>query len=393
MLSKRIAVMSIERRIAGYYGLFFLSIGSVAPFAALWFESLNISSTMSGAIFAAPSVATVLFTIFIGSWADRLPDWRTAIIGCNWAVLIVLSWFLFRQGPWDVLIVWTLAGLFTRASAPIMDAAALNSTQKTGSDFGRIRSFGSIGFIVGVLAAGFLFDHFGARWFVAVTLAGVVGRLFAAHCLPPFRARREKTESANKSKTGMAVLRHPGILSVLVGSALISASHGFNNSFSVMHWTNVGISTGTASILWSVGVVAEVLLMWSFKSVAKQFSARKCLLVASAVCAARWFLAGTDPSLMQLFLLQALHAITFGVTFLATVNFIAKRVHEDHAAQAQSVYATLMTSFMALALWLSGVLYGQFAGQSYWAMSILALLGGACVAWSFCTDLEDLANT
>lgn len=369
-----------------------MSIGSVAPFAALWFESLNISSAMSGAIFAAPSVAIVLFTILIGSWADRLSDWRTAIICCNWAALIVFSWFLFRQGPWDVFIVWALAGLFTGASSPIMDAAALHSTSKSGSDFGRIRSFGSIGFIVGVMLAGLLFDHFGAKWFVVVLLSGVIGRILAAHALPAFRSDRITAIGVSTAGRGLAALRHPGILSVLLGSAFISASHSFNNAFSVLHWTNVGISTGMSSLLWSVSVIAEVALMWCFRSIAKKYSARKCLLVASVVCAVRWFLAGTDPSLAQLFLLQCLHSITFGVAFLATVNFIAKRIHEDHAAQAQSVFATLMTFLMALALWLSGLLYGYFAGQSYWAMSLLALVGGAFVAWSFRTDLEDPAS-
>jgi len=104
--------MSIEARLSTYYGLFFLSIGSVMPFAALWFDTQDISSTFSGLIFATPSIAIVLFTILIGGWADRLSDWRTAIIVCNWIVLTLFSWFLYRTGSWDILIVWTLAGLF-----------------------------------------------------------------------------------------------------------------------------------------------------------------------------------------------------------------------------------------------------------------------------------------
>lgn len=393
MLRPRISTLSVDTRIAGYYGMFFISIGTVAPFAALWLDSLNISPAMSGAIFAGPSIATVVLTIFIGGWADRLSDWRSAIILCNWIVLVVLSWLLFRQGPWDVLIVWTLAGLFTKAGMPIMDAAALHSTQKSGSDFARIRSFGSMGFIAGVLLAGALYEQSGTKWFVAVMLFTVFTRLLSAHALPRFRSVESHSQSSKAPTSGLAALRQPGILSVLVGAALISASHGFNNMFSVVHWTNVGISTSAASILWAVGVIAEVALMWYFKSVAKKFSARKCLLVASVVSAARWFLAGTDPSLPQLFVLQSLHSITFGLTFLAIVNFISRRVHENHAAQAQSAFTVIMTFLVGTATWLSGWLYGQFAGHSYWAMSILALLGGACVAWSFRSNLEDSAAT
>jgi len=404
--------MNIEARLSTYYGLFFLSIGSVMPFAALWFDTLDLSPVFSGAIFAAPSIAIVLFTVLIGGWADRLTDWRTAIIACNWLVLLLLSWFLYRTGSWDILIVWTLAGLFTFASGPIMDAASLSLTQKRNSDYARIRAFGSIGFIVGVLLAGVLFDKVGYQWFVAVLLVGAIARLCAAHALPHFRADtqsvtgnapvatatpgvKDTTDSALQSGSGVfagVVVVHPGILLVIVGAALINASHSFNNIFAVLHWTQSGISTNMASILWSIGVIAEVILMWYFRSVAQKFSARKCLLFAAIVCSARWFLTGTEPGIVQLCILQSLHAITFGLSFLACVNFIARRVHEDNAAQAQSVSATLVTFFMGIATWLSGWLYSQFAGQSYWVMAAMALIGGICIALSFISDLEDPVN-
>jgi len=231
---------------------------------------------MSGVIFAAPSVVTVLFTVFIGWWADRLRDWRSAIITCNWIVLIVVCWILFGQGPWDLLFIWAVSGLFTRASGPIMDAAALYSTQQRDSDYGRIRSFGSIGFVVGVLVAGWVFERFGISWFVAVLLLSAVFRVLAAHMLPTFRTDKLLQKKSVTLVSGMIVLRQSGILLVLAGSALINASHGFINVFSVMHWTNAGISTSVAGVLWSVGVVAEVALMWCYKDVAKKFSARKC---------------------------------------------------------------------------------------------------------------------
>ena len=381
--------LSTESRLSSYYGLFFLAIGSFAPFSAVWFDSLKISPTMTGAIFAAPAIATVMFTVFIGQWADRLSDWRTAIITCNWIVLIVGCWLIFRQGPWDLLFVWTVAGLFTRAAGPIVDAAALNSTQKSGSDYGRIRSFGSMGFIAGVLLAGLIFDHFGIQWFVAVLLLSAVARVIGAHMLPRFKTDNAITVETVNSISGSMVFGHSGIFLVLLGSALINASHGFNNVFSIMHWTKIGFSTTIASVLWTVSVIAEVALMWRFKSIAKKFSARKCLLLASVVSTFRWFFAGTDLTLIQLLFLQSLHSITFGLTFLATVNFIGKRVHENHAAQAQSVYAMLTTLFLGLSGWVSGWLYTEFTGQAYWAMSGLALMGGAAIAWSFKTDLDD----
>jgi len=67
-------------------------------------------------------------------------------------------------------------------------------------------------------------------------------------------------------------------------------------------------------------------------------------------------------------------------------------VHEDNAAQAQSVSAMLVTLFMGVAAWLSGWLYALFAGLSYWAMAVMAVMGGVCVMFSFASDLEDSVN-
>lgn len=406
--------MNVEVRLSTYYGLFFLSIGSAMPFAALWLDTLGNTPAFSGVIFAAPSIAIVLFTVLIGGWADRLSDWRTAIIVCNWVVLILFSWLLFRNDSWAILIVWTLAGLFTFASAPIMDAAALSLTKKRDSDYARIRAFGSIGFVVGVLLAGLYFEAVGYQWFVVVLLVGVVARVCSAHALPHFRGHTQTvkdkqiitadnpiaknpfsphTQLSSSAAAGLGILMQPGILLVVAGAALLNASHSVNNIFAVLHWTQSGISTQMASVLWSIGVIAEVALMWSFRGLAKNYSARKCLIFAAVVCVLRWFLTGTDPSLTQLCFLQCLHAITFGLSFLASVNFIAQRVHEDCAAQAQSVSATLVTLFTGIATWASGWLYAVFAGQSYWAMALMALIGGTCVLLSFASGLEDPVTT
>ena len=92
--------MTEETRVSTYYGVFFLTIGAVMPFIAIWLDSLGISTNMSGVILAAPPLAIVFFNIIIGSWADRLSDWRSAIIGCNALVLLLCMGLIFWQNQW-----------------------------------------------------------------------------------------------------------------------------------------------------------------------------------------------------------------------------------------------------------------------------------------------------
>lgn len=405
MLGRQTLALTEEARVSTYYAVFFLAIGSVMPFVAIWFESIGISASMSGVILAAPPFAIVLFNVIIGSAADRLNDWRSAIIACNIIALVVGAWLLFRTDPYHVLVVWTVSGLFIIASSPITDAAALDMTRRRGSDYGRIRAFGSAGFVVGIIVAGALFDEIGMDGFAWVILITAAFRLAAAYLLPNFRARsvdKQNASSIEVKKTeaqplfgglmaGMTLFRQPGIFSVILGASLLNASHSFNNVYSVLHWSQLGISTTVSSLLWSVGVVAEIALMWGFSGIAKKVSARQCLLAACITCMMRWAIVGTDPSVWVLFILQTLHAITFGLTFLASVNFISRRVESNHAAQAQSVLATLTTLCMAIGIWFSGQFYQSWGGQTYWAMAIMAMVGGALVLNSYRTKLSDVA--
>jgi len=267
------------------------------------------------------------------------------------------------------------------ATAPITDAAALDLTQRRGSDYARVRAFGSIGFVVGILLAGWIFDSFGMHWFLWLLLSVAVLRVIASIALPRFKTQETDTNSSSESVetlthrhtsdyalnqtnslwvqgfvSGMAPFKKPGILSVIIGAALINASHSFQNIYSVLHWAELGISTTWASWLWTIGVVAEVALMWKFKSLAKKVSARQCLLFSCATCVIRWFFTGLNPGL---------------------------------GALPQSVLTTLTTLLMALGVWLSGHFYQSLGGYSYWAMAVLAMIGGGLILNSYRSTLQD----
>jgi len=376
-----------EARLATYYFAHFASVGIVVPYVALWLSSLGHAPSWIGGVVAAPSLLMLLTTVALGGWADRLPDWRTAIIVGNWLTLGLLALWLVDTGPLAVVMVWTLSGVLVMAKQPVMDAAALSLTAREGIPYGRVRAFGSVGFIVALLACGQLFAQDNVQRFLPMVLAAALFRALASHRLPRFRGPGAR--SAADGEPRPALLRHPGFLAVLAGSALINASHAFYYTFGLLHWQTIGIGTATGSLLWSAAIVAEVILMWRFASLARRLSPRHCLLLAGSLTALRWLLVLDDPGLPTLLLTQTLHAFSFGLTFLASVNFIARRVDEAHAARAQSVLAILSTGSMALATIASGWLYERVAGLGHAAMLLLAATGLLLIAWSYRSDLDD----
>lgn len=386
-----------DPRLSLFYALNFGGVGIATPYLAIWLDGRGVDAATTGAIAASPAFAVLATTLLLGTVADRLADWRTAIVAGAWSTCAVLSLLFAIDGPVGIWIVWTLGGLLTQGLMPIVDGATLSLTRRRGTPYGPIRAMGSVGFIVGLNIGGTLIERFGTAAFVPMLVLAALARALTAVALPRFgRAPPAPappiTGTSAPARPAVAILRHPGFLAVLFGSALINSSHAFLYTFGLLHWTRTGLSESVGSLLWTVSIVAEVVLLWRFADIARRVSARGCLLFAGAVATVRWLVTATDPGLPLLIALQSLHAVTFGLAFIATASFISRRVDDAIAARAQALAATLTTGCMAIMMLLSGGLYERFGGGGYVAMAAVCLVGTALVVASFRTDLEDRAE-
>lgn len=385
-----------EQRFSIYYAALFGSIGAVAPFAAVWMDHVGISASMIGLIVAAPSVAMLLTTFAIGRWADGLTDRRQAIVVGNWVILLAqLVLFMYTDARW-VLYVWLVSGVAMHAMIPITDAAALSVTRRNGSDYARVRMFGSIGFVITLTLAGSVYDSFSIGIFVFILLAVNALRLLSAWYLPVIsRASVDKlatpkvTNTKDTQNSGFNPLHQPGILLTLLGGALINASHALVNTYGILLWTQQGLSELVASLAVGIGVVVEVGLMWWFRSLTGKLSARACLLLAAACGLVRWVLLASEPSIVMLFAAQMLHGVTFGIAFLSCASFIARRVPEGSAARGQSLLAIMTTACMAIATYFSGQLFDEWAAKLYWIMGGLCVLAMFAIAGSYRFQFTD----
>ncbi len=403
-----------EQRLTLYFMMMYGSVGLTGPFFSPWLHHLGVSAQLTGLIVAMPSAAMVVAAVYLGSISDRLSDWRVAIIAFDWAILLMFCWILIRQDVIDIIIVWTLTGLFIAVKVPVLDGATLSLTRKRGTHYSRIRALGSVGFVIALLSGGFIFDMAGLDWFVPALVAGAFIRAVCSSALPRFRespivptmrtseklAAPADNLSAPAGNMAMATasmtapsmhggLKHAGFIMVITGSALINGSHGFFGAFAMLHWIETGISTMVSSLLWCFAVVMEIALMWWFTDVASRLSSRHCMLAAGAVGIVRWSVSTFDPSVPVLFILQGLHALTFGLLFIATVTFIARRVDDSVAARAQSLYATFSTAALATAVLVSGALYDYAGVQGYWLMAAMCVAGMLLVMSSYFTMLDD----
>jgi len=219
-------------------------------------------------------------------------------------------------------------------------------------------------------AAGFAYERFGIGIFLWVLMVTNGLRLLIACWLP--RMPAEDAHSAASDNSG--TLYAPAILFTILGAALINASHAMLNTFAVLDWTAQGISESAASLAISFGVLVEIAIMWWFGSLTRHVSARMCLMLAACAGVVRWLVLATQPSLVVIFLAQALHGITFGVMFLASAIFISRRVAARAAARGQSLLTIMTTACMASATFVSGRLFDTWGSAIYVLMSLMCVV-------------------
>ena len=179
-----------------------------------------------------------------------------------------------------------------------------------------------------------------------------------------------------------ASLAHsPSFLLFLVAASAIQSSHALFYAFGTIHWRAQGIADGTIGALWSLGVIAEIALFAVSGRVLASWGAGKLLLAAAIAGIARWSLMAVDPPLFVTFLLQCLHAFSFGAAHLAAMYFLTEAVPDDRSATAQGIYSASVAGLgLGLVTLACGPLYRSLGGEAYAVMALLALVGLLCTA-------------
>ena len=375
-----------EMRTGLYYTAMFLPAGVSTLLLPIWLDGQGIGEELIGIVSATPIMIMIALNLFVGRIADRAKDWRSVIVAGSLVSGVVSLGFVFVDDFWGVLLFNTLVVIPIMAIEPVIDAAAIRMTRRRGSDFARVRIWGTFGYIAMTAIAGLLFGWLGIAVFVPLFIATCLMRGAAALPLPFFRAPEGTMQSAATplalspdTATTLRQVFRPWFILTLAGTAILQASHMLMISFGALLWVRAGVPEAALGVLWIVAPVFEIVTMLFFAHFARRFSARHLLLAACLGGVIRWTGMAVATEIWQLALLQALHMATFGLAYMGIVNFIANWTGEEIAAQAQSFYVVLRQAASVAALMLFGPLVSRLGLQSFYAAAAMAALGAVMV--------------
>ncbi len=353
---------------------FFFAYGVYLPFWALWFEEQGVSASDIGILvglgFATRCVANLVLTPRIHKVEHLMPALRIL----SFAGLLFVGFHFFTGGSfWLMAVATVLFNLCCGPIVPISDAMANYYGRLKMLDYGRTRLWGSIAFIAGSTIVGYLVSLYGTDMILYTALAGMlIALLFSMRAINPMPVT-DTQEHMERPKLS-ELLRENSVIRFLALVALIQGSHAAYYSFSTIYWKEAGYSEAIIGYLWSVGVVAEIVIFALSKRLFVGWSLRALFVVASVGVVVRWGLTASTTALLALVAIQLLHGVTFAVAHIAAIQYIQASPPNRMVALQALYNAIPLGAFIALMTALSGWGYENWGANVFWAMAAMGVL-------------------
>lgn len=375
----------IAVRLAACYFAFFAHAGAYVSYFALYLAGRGMTAAEIALAVAMPQVARIVAPALWGwladAWDVRYGGARRAII--VFSAFVMLAGFIvlpFLEHAGAIALMLLVMSLFSAGAYPLIEAITFSVLEGCTGQYGPIRLWGSIGFILAVLGTGAWLDSAGASILTGILIGLAVATCAVSFALPAGAAARTQHTGERLG----AVLRRPAVLAFFGACFCMTAAHGTMYVFYSIYLEDAGYSKTLIGALWAVGVVAEVVLFLRLPRVMRRFSLR-ALLLASFACAVLRFPAigwGVD-SLLLLAAAQLLHAATFGVFHAACVAAVHRLFPGALAARGQALYSSIAYGLGGAAgSLIAGWTWTAFGpSASFMISAFFAALGGAFVAW------------
>lgn len=369
-----------EFRLSLAYFAIFISSGLHLPYFPLWLEFRSLSPTEISIVLSMPLFVRVIAAPLVSILADQSNDRAHILTIATILAVIVAAFYFLPFNFFGILVVSLVLAAPWTSQVPLADTIALSGVRRYGADFAKMRVWGSIAFLLASFAGGVLIQHTG-EWIIPTVLLGALvaacGMSFVVPRIGKPR-RLSPLSDIDMADAGRA-LRRPAFVTFLIATGITQASHAYGYSFSAIYWKSIGIEETVIGALWSIAVVAEVIMFTCFRRVFGRLHPARVLMIGSAVAIFRWtvfpLIVPAGLGVAGFFVVQSLHAFSFALSFLGMQKMIAMTIPEEKGGTAQGISTFFIGTSLAIITMVSGPLYSATGIYGFYAMVALAAVG------------------
>lgn len=358
------------------YFLFFGVVGIFLPFFNLYCYHLDFSGFQIGVLSALRTVSAIVFALGWGMLADRLKSRRKLFIFANFASAALWCLFLFTTDFKAMLVITVLYGIFYSPIISFLEALTMDFLGKDKANYGRIRVWGSLSFILVVLFLGKIISLYSIEIIIILIFLGSVIQAVFSVFIPESASPINKKE---KTDPGGAV--NVRLIIFLVCAFLMLVSHGTYYGFFSIHLEKLGFSSVFIGFAWALASITEIIVMVKSKAILNRFQYEKLLVFSLFVAFIRWLVLFFIETPFFILLSQTLHAVTYGIFHISSILYMDHLSKEGGKTFGQAVNNAVTYGLgMMIGFLVNGYFFDTQGKSLFLFSSFIALLGGG-ILW------------
>lgn len=374
--------MSSKTWLSSNYFLQFLVTGTFLPFWMVYLTSVkNLSVLEASSIFSMLYFARVISGIFLSPYLIKKYNLNITMKLSVASGLILAISYGFTNEKILLGIITFLFGLIYFMISPLVEGLASLFLREENIDYGKARTYGSLGYtVVGIFIGGVLgYVGNGALYYILIFLVALY-LVFMFLPQPKLVKNLNLDNNSNSDKKESLygwVLKDRNAILLIATIFLYQLSHTAYNNYNAIYLESMNISAKWLSgVILNVSVIAEIIFFIFSKRLVDKIKPKNLLVFAGVCAVIRWAALATFHNIYVFTVMQTFHAITFAVAHIAFILMLNRDYNNKEIIDMQNLYTAICFQLsMAIGLYIMGALWDISTSYVFYASAIIAAIG------------------
>ena len=374
--------MSSKTWLSSNYFLQFLVTGTFLPFWMVYLTSVkNLSVLEASSIFSMLYFARVISGIFLSPYLIKKYNLNITMKLSVASGLILAVSYGFTNEKILLGIITFLFGLIYFMINPLVEGLASLFLREENIDYGKARTYGSLGYtVVGIFIGGVLgYVGNGALYYILIFLVALY-LVFMFLPQPKLVKNLNLDNNSNSDKKESLygwVLKDRNAILLIATIFLYQLSHTAYNNYNAIYLESMNISAKWLSgVILNVSVIAEIIFFIFSKRLVDKIKPKNLLVFAGVCAVIRWAALATFHNIYVFTVMQTFHAITFAVAHIAFILMLNRDYNNKEIIDMQNLYTAICFQLsMAIGLYIMGALWDISTSYVFYASAIIAAIG------------------
>ena len=374
--------MSSKTWLSTNYFLQFLVTGTFLPFWMVYLTSVkNLSVLEASSIFSMLYIARVISGIFLSPYLIKKYNIDITLKLSVGIGLILAVSYGFTDEKIVLGLITFLFGMIYFMVSPLVEGLASLFLREENIDYGKARTYGSLGFtVIGIIIGGIL-GYVGneALYYILIFLVALY--LVFMFLPQPKLVKNLSFEEPNAKKEKESlyswVLKDRNAILLIITVFLYQLSHTAYNNYNALYLESMNISAKWLSgVILNVSVIAEIIFFIFSKRLVKRIKPKNLMIFAGVCAIIRWGALSMFHNIYVFTIMQTFHAITFAVAHIAFILILNKDYNNKEIIDMQNLYTAICFQLsMAVGLYIMGALWDISTSYVFYASAIIAAIG------------------